>query len=231
MGSPHGGGHTTTPGGEAKNLSLEDRSSAAEIAFVIEEGESVFTDYGISHTKEMHLIVVREDLRFFRHLHPNRDADGVWRIPFTPPAGGTYWHYADFVDADENPHTIRFDRDVPGDAGEVELLKNFETLKEVEGYRVSFDASVKGGEVAFTYTIEDAQGSPVTALEDYLGAKGHSVLISPGGDFVHTHPSSEGSGPTVTFSTDLPTGDFYRIFTQFQIEGEVITVSFDWERE
>jgi len=29
----------------------------------------------------------------------------------------------------------------------------------------------------------------------------------------------------------MPQEDYYRVFTQFQIEGEVITVSFDWGRE
>jgi hypothetical protein len=62
--------------------------------------------------------------------------------------------------------------------------------------------------------------------EPYLGARGHSVIISPSAEFIHAHASDEGELPT--FITTLPSG-FYRMFTQFQINGKVLTVDFDWQ--
>lgn len=228
----HGGGHGD---GAAMQRDLtvadENPNSLTEIAFAVKEGDSVFTDYGISHTKEMHLIVVRDDLRYFSHLHPDRDAQGTWHVSYTPPTGGRYRLYADFVEGEGAAHTIQFVRAYAGDLGETGVVKDEAREKVVSDHRITFSAIQETDEVTFTYTIAELNGHPVTTLQDYLGAKGHSVLISAKGDFVHTHPSSEGSGPEVTFETAIPQEDFYRVFTQFQIEGEVITVPFDWEVE
>ncbi len=225
-GGTKSGGHQqgTTQG--STNLIVRDQSTDTEIAFSVLNGDETFSDYGISHTKEMHLIVVRDDLRYFHHLHPQRDADGIWRVAFTPPSGGTYWRYADFVDTDQKTYTIRFDRTFEGDLKEYGLQKSFETTKIVDGYRFALRSAVSGNEVSFTYDITDAAGNR-PHLEEYLGAIGHSVLISPSGDFIHTHPSGEGETPV--FVTKKPSDDFYRIFTQFQIRGKVVTVNFDWQ--
>jgi hypothetical protein len=220
------GGHQqgTTEG--SVNLMIRDQSTDTEIAFSVRARDEAFDDYGVSHTKEMHLIVVRDDLQNFRHLHPERDSNGVWRVAFTPPDGGTYWRYADFVDTDEKTYTIRFDKQYFGDSGTYGIAKNAETVKTVDGYRFTFKPAVSDNEVTFTYDITDNQDQPVQ-LEEYLGAKGHSVLISPSGDFIHTHASKEGETPV--FATPLPSDDFYRAFTQFQIKGRVVTVDFDWQ--
>lgn len=219
------GGHQQGNLQEAKNLIVRDQSTDSDIVFSVRDGDEVFMEYGISHTKEMHLIVVRDDLRHFQHVHPERDSAGVWRVAFTPPAGGTYWHYADFVGTDERPYTIRFDRAYAGNSGAYGTVKNFETAKTFDGYQISFQPVVSGNEVTFTHDITDRQGQSVQ-LEKYLGAKGHSVLISPSGDFIHTHASDEGDKPV--FATIKPSDGFYRVFTQFQINGKVVTVDFDW---
>lgn len=224
--SPHGGGHGTR-GEHASMLTLEDRSTETEIAFVIRKEGKIFTDYRISHTKEMHLIVVRDDLMHFHHLHPERDSEGVWRVPFNAPAGGKYRLYADFVERNQSSHTILFERSYGGSRGKSGIIKNVERVKTVDGYRIEMQPTLTAGENIFTYIITDAQGRPAK-LEQYLGALGHSVLLSPSGDFIHTHPS-EGTG-TPVFNAAHLTEDFYRIFTQLQIEGKVITVEFDWQK-
>jgi hypothetical protein len=216
-----------TAGGDTRDLTLQDQSIGNEISFVVREGNNVFTDYGVSHTKEMHLIVVRDDLQHFQHLHPERDSQGVWRVPFAPSVGGDYWLYADFVEQDEAPHTIRFERSYQGERGAYGVVKNLETVKTIEGYRFEVQPSISDDEVSFVYKINDSQGQTVE-LEEYLGATGHSVLISPSGDFIHTHPSDEGETPV--FATSMPSDDFYRAFTQFKIKGEVVTIDFDWQK-
>ena len=220
----HGVSHTSAKSSD-RNLTVADQSTDSEIAFAVQEGEQSFIEYGISHTKQMHLIVVRNDLQYFQHLHPERDVNGVWRVPFSTPAGGMYWIYADFIEKDESPHTIRFERTFSGNRGIEGMNKNFEKVKMVDGYRVTFQPKISGEEVTFRYGITNANGDK-PHLEEYLGAIGHSVLISPSGDFIHTHPSGEGEEPI--FVTALPRDDFYRAFTQFQIGGKILTVSFDW---
>jgi hypothetical protein len=223
--APHGGNHVSVST-DNRTLTILDQSTDSEIAFSVREGNETFSDYGISHTKEMHLIVVRDDLQNFRHLHPERDSDGIWRVAFTPPAGGTYWRYADFVDSKQNPSTIRFDKQYSGTLGTYGIAKNFERVKIVDDYRIELKDSVSNGDVTFAYAITDSQGQP-QQLEEYLGAIGHSVLISPSGDFIHTHPPETGTMPV--FTTAVPPDPFYRAFTQFKIKGEVKTVHFDWQ--
>lgn len=223
--SEPGGGHMESQPESTRDLQVIDQSSGNEIAFTVQESNGTFTDYGTSHTKEMHLIVVRDDLQHFSHLHPTRDASGVWRVPYTVPAGGRYWLYADFIEGNEAPHTIRFERIYGSDTGAVGINESNETVKTVDKYRIALETVKTANDVSFTYTITDNDGSPVQ-LEEYLGARGHSVLISPDGDFIHAHASEEGTNP-IFITSDL-SENFYRAFTQFQIKEKVVTVDFDW---
>jgi Cu+-exporting ATPase len=216
------GGHSEAPE-STRVLTVSDVSTNGEIAFTVKEGDAVFDDYGTSHTKEMHLIVVRDDLQHFSHLHPTRDANGTWRIDYDAPAGGTYWLYADFIEHGGATHTLRFERNYGGNAGVVGINEETETVKTIDGFRFELEKTEASDSVSFTYKITDANGRPAR-LEEYLGAIGHSVLISPSGEFVHAHASDKDGNPV--FITPM-LDDFYRAFTQFQIGGEVRTVNFD----
>ena len=214
----------------SEGFSIQDESEEHSLSFAVMDGDHVFNDYGVSHTKELHLIIVRDDLRHFSHLHPTRDAKGMWHVSFTPEAGGTYWFYADFVDQHQNVHVIRFSREYSGDRGPTGLVADAAMTKNVDGYTVSVSPQVSADGVTFLYDIRDAHGN-VIQPEPYLGALGHSVLISPMGDYLHAHPFMEYVGYK---STDPPQffvhglrGE-HRMFTQFQIKGKVLTVDFDW---
>jgi len=215
----------------SRNLTVQEEkgTSSSSLAFSIRENGDVFTDYGVRHTKEMHLIIVRDDLRYFSHLHPTRDVDGVWRTAFTPDAAGTYWLYADFIEKDGTPQTIRFERAYEGNPGQYGLVKKEEKKKVVDGYTVELPpvATVGGNMLSFVYFITDAKGNPVE-VEEYLGATGHSILISPSGDYIHAHTTESDYGDP-EFLVAEPKEKFYRAFTQFQIKGKVVTVDFDWE--
>jgi Cu+-exporting ATPase len=223
--SEHGGGHMESTPESSRTLSVHDESTTNEIAFAIVDGEKVFSDYGTSHTKEMHLIVVRDDLQHFSHLHPTRDENGVWHVSYVAPTGGNYWMYADFIESNGASHTIPFERTYNGATGAVGINEDNRTMKTVDGYRIELVTAKTAESVSFTYKITDSAGRPVQ-LEVYLGARGHSVLLSPSGGFIHAHASEDGSDPV--FTTDV-LSDFYRAFTQFQIDGKIVTVNFDWQ--
>ncbi len=212
----------------AEALRVEDMSAENAIAFRVLEDNQPVKEFSVTHTKQMHLIVVRDDLRHFHHLHPEMDADGVWRTAFTPPEGGPYWLYADFASADGTPHTIRWKRQYPGDRGLYVIEENHDRKKTVDGYDVELAVEESGSQVEFTYTVRGADGKPVR-LEEYLGATGHSVILSTSGDFIHTHPIDDVATPV--FAIQRPKDDFYRLFTQFQIKGKVLTIDFGWRPE
>ena len=60
-----------------------------------EDGRAV-RDFEVEHAKRLHLIVVRDDLSGFQHLHPRMSADGSWSTPVTLREPGSYRVFADF---------------------------------------------------------------------------------------------------------------------------------------
>jgi len=201
-------------------------SGSGELAFAIMDGDAVFADFDVSHEKEMHVMVVRDDLRHFSHIHPERDADGVWRVPFVPPFGGTYRIFGDFVDTKGNIHVISFDRAYDGNRGVSGIEEDTRLVKPMGEYVVTLTATPYARGALFTFDFARADGRPVY-LEQYLGAPVHGSLISEDGDFIHTHPSVAGDG--VVFGIPELSDPFYRVFTQFRIKGEFMTVEFDWK--
>lgn len=204
----------------------------SEIAFVIKKDGEVLREFGVNHEREMHFIVVRDDLRYFYHLHPERDSDGTWRTDVLPQKPGTYWMYADFIEKDRTPHTLRFEHTYAGESGDYGVVPSTEQVKTVMGYTVTLNTVQSADGVQLHYDVRDAENKPV-AFENYLGAKGHAILVSKSGDFIHAHPFTDYAGYMETdqpvFMTHGLKDPFYRIFTQFKINGQVILAVFDWQ--
>lgn len=208
--------------GGGATYSVDPASTGSGIAFVIRKNGNVLTDFGIAHTKPMHLIVVRDDLTHFSHLHPVMGSGGVWSIPFTPNAGGTYWLYADFVDANGTPTVQRFSKTFAGNVGTYGLVPDSATTKKTDGISVRFTATANGKQTTLTYDATKG-GKPVT-LEDYLGAKGHAIVLTADGEYVHAHADTN----VLSFQATLPSVNaLYRTFVEFQTEGKLHDVSFD----
>ena len=69
---------------------------------ILDAAGTAVTDFATEHDKQLHLIVVRADGTHFRHVHPERGADGAWSIPWQWEAAGTYRVFADFVPAEDD---------------------------------------------------------------------------------------------------------------------------------
>jgi hypothetical protein len=190
------------------------------------------TSYTASHTKELHLIVVRRDLSTFAHLHPSRDAHGTWSAQLTLPAAGDYRVLADFIPAGaDNPVVLGTDLSVGGTYRPA-ALPPASTTSSVDGYDVTLSGdAVAEAESDLTFTVTRA-GQPVTDLQPYLGAFGHLVALRAGDlGYLHTHPAvdargNERGGPQIRFGTEFPSPGSYRLFLQFQAGGEVHTAAF-----
>jgi hypothetical protein len=114
-------------------------------------------------------------------------------------------------------------------------------VKTLDGMKILLEPGgplVAGALIPLTYRLNDADtGQPVRNLEPYLGAWGHTLILSADqSDYLHTHPSemlASGvdpavlhGGPTVEFKAMFPAAGDYRIWTQFQRAGRVSTVFF-----
>ncbi|SCL13600.1 hypothetical protein GA0070616_0190 [Micromonospora nigra] len=216
-------GHTLTP----------VAAPAGEFAFrIIGPAGRPVTDFDEAHDKRMHLIVVRRDLSGFRHVHPEMDPDGTWRV--TSPLGepGSWRAFADFTPTGGEPLTLGTDVAVPGPFTPRTLPAPAATTT-VDGYTVTVDAAPEPGRSSRLTLTVSRDGVPVTDLEPYLGAYGHLVALRQGDlAYLHVHPDGEPGdgrtrpGPQVTFHAEVPSSGTYRLFLDFQHGGTVRTAEF-----
>jgi hypothetical protein len=190
---------------------------------IIGPDEATVTAFTTTHERELHLIVVRRDLTGYRHLHPQRAADGTWEIPLAVADPGEYRVFADFQPAGrEEPLTLGADVPAPGDY-QPRQLPGPGFQDEVDGYTVTIDGEVAPGEESLLTATVSRDGAPVTDLEPYLGALGHLVALRDGDlGYLHVHPEAG----KLAFTVEFPSPGTYRLFLEFQHQGVVRTAEF-----
>ena len=243
-------------------------NTSSEYSFsIVDDQGSTLKSFATTHTKLMHVIVVRKDLANFQHIHPEFDqATGVFTLKdLTFPADGIYRIFADFAPTSASlsagsggqQHAmgmpllalnqvggaVTISEDVLVGVGIQyipQALGSEEKAKTFDGYQISFSSDqplIAGREVMLTFNLKrngkpfgSAQGKPITDLQQYLGALGHSVILREGSlDFIHAHPMEDHDRPQtgeVGFMVDFPGAGRYKIFTQFQRDGKVFTTDF-----
>ncbi len=205
---------------------------------IIDAQGAPVTAYNTLHTKDLHLIVVRQDTQHFRHVHPVMDSDGTWTIDWSWPTGGTYKVFADFQPAPTGQsHTLARTFDVAG-IYQPEELPAPTTMDQTGDYAVHLSGTLRAGmgsELTFRVSRD---GRPVRNLEPYLGAYGHLVVLRVGDlAYLHVHPDGEpgdgltAAGPDVVFHAEAPSAGTYRLYFDFQVNGEVHTASFTLDAE
>lgn len=216
--------------------------------------EAQIKQFNLLHEMPFHLFVVSQDFEEFQHIHPEKQSDGSFTIETLLPQAGYYKIFCDFFPAGGTPQVTHHNLVTAGYNGD--LISSLARLtpdkpvgnklvKTVEGIRFELTCdpaepySGKSAELHYHLTDEKS-GEPVTDLKPYLGAWGHTLILSEDGtDYLHSHPtemidedlSAEDrnklqSKPDVVFDTFFPHPGNYRIWSQFQRQGKVITVSF-----
>lgn len=188
------------------------------------------TGLEVMHEKLLHLIVVSADLSFFTHEHPEHHADGLLTHSLTLPSPGEYTAFADFTPSGGKPTVVSAPITIGGPApAAVGLVPvALPATAHDGGFSVELRADrplVGSGEAMLAFTVRDANG-PVTDLQNYLGAKGHCVIISADRTrYLHSHPMG-GDGSTVQFHTTFPAAGTYKIWIELRPRGEPLRVSF-----
>lgn len=216
----------------------------AEYSFSIMDQEgNTLKNFAITHTKPMHVIVVRKDLAYFQHIHPlYNSASGTFTFEdLMFPVDGDYRIFADFAVEDGKmddmgmPLAITLSQDVSVGSQanyEPQEIGNEETNKTFEGLQIVLNThgQLKTGAESMLMFYLSENGNPVVDLEPYLGALGHSVILREGTlDFIHAHPMENLSATqtgNVDFMVDFPDPGRYKLFTQFQRNSKVITTDF-----
>lgn len=201
----------------------------------------------IQHDKLFHLFIVSQDMREFQHIHPTFEADGAFTIETTLPRPGQYKVYSDFYPEHGAPQVLQrnlvtagFKSDLA--SSQARLTPDTSFVKTVDGLKIELKIEpsqiITGQPATLKYHLTDAKtGEPVRDIVPYLGAWGHTLILSEDqADYVHSHPEEMVNetadktklrgGPDVTFGAFLPREGNYRIWTQFQRGDKLTTVSF-----
>ena len=196
------------------------------------------TEFDLVHEKPIHLFLVRRDLAYFAHEHPDLVAPGVFRLPFRFPAPGDYRLFADVAPRDAGSQVLRAGLAVspgPGEAAPPPAPPPSGPVLSAETGGVAVVLTLPEGgipagrTVTVTATLRDPNGRPVESLEPWFGALAHLLLIHEDAEtFAHAHPDERepglGRGGRIPFLVRLPRPGLYRGWLQFRRGGRVFTV-------
>ena len=204
-------------------------------------------NFQIMHEQLFHLFIISQDLNVFQHIHPEMQADGSFTIETVLPQAGRYKIYSDIYPSDGTPQVLQQSIATAGYtsdlmAAQARLTPDTSLVKTVDGMKIELKLEpaeiIAGQPAALKYHLSDAKtGEPIKDLSPYLGAWGHTLILSEDQtDYVHSHPeevvpetedkSKLRGGPDVTFNALLPRPGNYRIWTQFKRGERLTTVSF-----
>jgi hypothetical protein len=206
-------------------------------------------DFDVIHDKLMHLIIVnKEDLSHFAHIHPKLDREtGIFHIAHTFAKAGKYKMWIDAKPKGGMQILAAFAFIIEGQpihfpakiAHEQTRVKNVHA--QGQSYQIALNCEpeqlIADRDIKMTFEIKDANGKPITNLESLMAAGGHCVIIDADGrEFLHVHPAEEindvvswRGGPTISFLANFPKPSLYRAWGQFQHEGRLLTADFTFE--
>jgi hypothetical protein len=213
------------------------------------------------HERQYHLFVISQDMGYFQHIHPEEQPDGTWSIDVLLPKPGYYKILSDFMPSGGASQFIARPLVTAGYSGDLandsaHLVPDSVSTKTVEDITamLSYDPPVfsAGQYVHLNFHLTDtATGRPVSDLQTYLGAFGHTLIMSEDMvDYVHSHPldilakdnddagvpqfvippgadlEKLRGGPDVTFEGLMPKPGRYRAWTQFRRNDKIRTFAF-----
>lgn len=195
-----------------------------------ESGDPI-TSFDVLHEKLVHLIVAREGLDEFAHLHPEVTTSGSMSVTYAFLKSGNYRLFVDFQPKGQSQALATAQLNVAGQSSPSQKLIANKSNEVVVG---DIDARVEikatQGETVMSFRLRDANGEALTDLQPYLGAMGHLVIISADGrEYVHAHPTTDGTAApegVVKFAAHFAKPGLYKAWGQFQRNGEVFTVPY-----
>ena len=192
----------------------------------------------------MHIIIVRKDLDEFQHIHPSfNETSGVFTFTdLVFPSDGRYRIFADFTPLnsqkgpDNKPLGVTIYEDVlAGNEAEYTPQSIGDEIqdKSFGEYAVKMIVTPKtiasGVEIKLSFSIQKDKVA-VKDLESYLGALGHTVVLRENDlEFIHTHAldeTSKNQTGVVDFAVTFSKEGRYKIFSQFQHQGKIITTDY-----
>ncbi|TAE80227.1 MAG: hypothetical protein EAZ74_02295 [Alphaproteobacteria bacterium] len=186
-----------------------------------------------THTRKVHLFVIDHSLKDYQHIHPTpTQEDGVYAFHFTPHSNQPYSVWVEFT-RQGNDHADRIKLDLPH-ASAISFMPTLTPSKNAQMGNIHaqwFDAAdaplQQGTSTEIQIRLTDAQGNPITQLDDIMGAKAHMAGFSADGKhFIHTHPMPTDDVSCLRFHIQPEHAGMSRFFLQIQHDGEEVCLPF-----
>lgn len=208
----------TPAAGQVTELSLQ----------ILGTDQKTVTKFDILHEKLAHLIIVREGLDEFAHLHPDVSDDGTLRIKHDFGKAGPYRLFVDYQPVGGAPSLATGRLAVAGDdSPAAALTPNAGTPIASGDLEATVEITPAAEGTTIRFRITGADGKAIGNLQPYLGAMGHLVVIKSGTlDYVHAHPvgnSKTAPDGVVEFEAHLPSAGTYKAWGQFRHNERVLT--------
>jgi hypothetical protein len=192
------------------------------------------TAFSPLHERLLHLFVVRRDLSYFSHVHPEF-TDGAFEVPIDLEPGA-YVLLADFAPAGGAPQLVHLALVTPGYKGSPFASSDLQpdlSDKRIDGVRVRLEAETRLLKPSvLRFRISHATtGAPIDDLEPFLGASGHLLIVNADlTTAMHAHPDGvddkRRTPAEIVFAPTFGTTGVYKMWVQFQRAGRVITSPF-----
>ena len=183
----------------------------------------------------MHLIVVSDDLQYFNHIHPTYKGNGRFEVQTDFPDSGDYTLFSDYKPAGKSEQVSVLKMQVPGQTlarSKVDMATT-KTLGNTKANLKFSQPQIKAGqEVNLIFNLQDASSNqPLKDLQPYLGERGHLVILKQSSpltkaDYIHAHALKDTPAGEVHFMTSFPQPGKYKLWGQFNRNGQIVTADF-----
>ncbi len=232
--SDHGGSVATAKASLAKPWIIShNKPTPLTIAVTNQQGKAI-AQFDMFQEKLMHLIVVSDDLQFFDHIHPAYKGNGRFDVSAKFPQPGAYTLFSDYKPTGQSEQVSVLKVQSPGSTPVANTV-DYATTKQLDTTKVSLaiaPTSLKAGQEAeLQFTLQQSNGAAVTDLQPYLGEKGHLVILKRSApltraDYIHAHALKDGPTAQVKFMTTFPQPGKYKLWGQFQRNGQIVVADF-----
>jgi hypothetical protein len=186
--------------------------------------------------KQMHLIVVSDDLSYFNHIHPSYKGNGRFEVNPSFPQPGSYTIFSDYKPFGQNEQVSVEKLSIPGSVPLPKELEKFSNTKILPGIKVNLkfsESTIKAGkEVTLMFDLnESVKNQAIKNLQPYLGEKAHLIVVKSSSpltafDYIHVHALKDTPNGQVHFKTVFPQLGTYKLWLQFNRNGKINTADF-----